>query len=240
MITMKNEVVKQENEVALSFGDLGQFVPENQTAEDILMASILPMNPSSKFVMDGKAVFGELRNSLTEERLAGVNEKYSVIPICIKKQWIVSRMDGGRWVFDHFKKFEEQPNAPYETEFNGVKMKNELVYVLYCLDKNDPTIPVVLNFKGMSRKSGQKIWTMMYTLLRAKGLPPFHKEIDVVPTKEKNDKGTFVILNVSYGETASKQNQETAFFWWENINKNKVTVTEHQLPVNNDDNMVEF
>lgn len=67
---------------------------EDIDTRDLLIGRVLLMQGPSKLVQEEKAKFGEIRNSLTGELLAGRGEKFEFVPFRQNKTWVLLNTSG--------------------------------------------------------------------------------------------------------------------------------------------------
>ena len=65
-----------------------------KVGKDILLAKILPTQPSSEFVTDGKAQIGEFRDSLSGAKLGSIAEPLAFLPFHLEKMLDILEDDG--------------------------------------------------------------------------------------------------------------------------------------------------
>ena len=178
--------------------DLSQYGAEDETVEDILFPRIIPINPTSKFVLEGTAQFGQV---ITDDGvvLCEAGDSFDIIPLLITKTYMVSHKIEGQWKFHAIEAFNGI--RPWEeSHSDGTHVKNELMYNVYCLVNGESDLPHILTFKGMSIRQGKQLYTLMYRRNVMIGLPPFGKSVTITPVKTSNDKGNFMVMEIKAGD----------------------------------------
>lgn len=222
---MSKELKKQESNLpAMTMADWGQ---PQVSSSDIIIPKILCMQGLSELVTDDKAKMGDLVDSLTNEVIGNCNDGIEIIPFHMEKILIVSKHNGSDYEFDHIEpSTPENERLPYEQETPEGKFKNEHCMNFYCLRPNDMSLPYIVSFKGMSRKSGKVLATQMFVKNATAGKVPPAFVMKLTGTKTKNDKGTFMVLNTAPVRESSNEEISVAFNWYKTVNQGGVKVHE--------------
>ena len=201
--------------------DLADYQPTDETIDDIAFPRIIPMNPTSRMVNEGQAVFGTLVDQSNGAVLATADKPLAIVPVYIQKTYMVSKKVGAKFEFVRVEPFDVA-GRPYEYDaLDGDRYKNELCYNVYCLLEGDIDIPYMLTFKGMSVRSGRQIWTLMFRRNLVAGIPPFGRIIHVTPRKDKNPQGVYVVLDVKAGEKINGPILRTADEWFMTLRRSE-------------------
>lgn len=224
-MSKSKELKTQESNVpAMSMADWG--TPQ-VSSKDIVIPKILCMQGLSELVTEDKAKMGDLVDSLTSEVIGNCTEGVEIIPFHMEKIIIVSKHDGSDYQFDHIESSTpENENLPYEQETPDGKFKNEHCMNFYCLRPEDMSLPYIVSFKGMSRKSGKILATQMFVKNAAAGKIPPAFAMKLEGTKTKNDKGTFMVLKTSPVRESNQEEISSAFAWYKTVNQGGVKVHE--------------
>ena len=238
-MSKSKEVTKKESTVpAMSMADWG--APQ-VSSQDIVIPKILCMQGLSELVTDDKAKMGDLVDSLTSEVIGNCAEGIEIIPFHMEKILIVSKHDGSDYQFDRIEPSSPaNENLPYEQDTAEGKFKNEHCMNFYCLRPDDMSLPYIVSFKGMSRKSGKILATQMFVKNAAAGKVPPAFVMKLEGTKTKNDKGTFMVLKTSPSRESSNDEINQAFTWYKTVNQGGVKVhedTQGEAPVVSDDDV---
>jgi hypothetical protein len=230
MSKTKQEVVKKEsNAVALS-QNLDDWGQADMSSQDMIIPKILCMQGLSDLVSEGKAKMGDFADSLSGEVIGSIDKPVKIIPFHMEKIYIISKKESGdRFEFDRIESVEGQ-NYPFEDEVNGVKYKYEYCMQFYCLRPEDTTLPYVVSFKSTSLRSGKVLSTQMFVRNRAAGLVPPAYTMELGGKKEKNDKGTFIIMEAKQAEKTSDELIEQCLNWLRVIKAGKTRVEHEAAP----------
>ena len=198
--------------------DLNEWGVPEISAKDTIIAKIFPMQMMSKKVADGQAVFGEFRDSVTNEKLGDFANPVEFIPISVTKVWIESTLENGKdWKYQKsYGITAENDNLPYGEVIAGVRTKRVRTYNALVLLASEALvgIPRIISFRVSSMRAGQKLLTQMYVANRQAKLSPAAKAMKLVGSKQKNDKGTFVVLDVEVSRNATGEEQAKALEWF--------------------------
>lgn len=237
---MKEVAVKASQDVAVAdnFGDWGAPQPLGQ---DIIIPKILPMQPSSVMVTEGKAAFGEFRDSLSGVKLGSIVEHVEFIPFHVEKFWDIM-VDTGN---DQYKWMKSLPlienpqdanyndNLPWNGEEDGKKIRRVRRMNFYVILPDEvakgSAVPYLLSFKSTSFREGRKIYSQMYMRNQRAKLPPPAYAFKLSGNKTKNDKGTFLIPTIEMGRASSKEEIAECLSWFNLIKKGGVKVDDSDL-----------
>jgi hypothetical protein len=222
------EVVAQvSTAVAAPATDLNEWGMGDVSSRDVIIPKILVMQGLSDLVGEGKAKLGDFVDSITSEVLGSIDKPLSIIPLHMQKSWIISRRKKGESKFE-FERYEDVTSAnegyPLEAADGDDTIKYEYALQFYVLRPEDPTLPYVVTFKSTSTRAGKALATQMYFRNKAAGLAPAAFVMELSSKKEKNDKGTFAVMEVKpKGRTSAEQEKE-ALNWFKVIKAGKTKV----------------
>lgn len=180
--------------------------PPELSSKDTVISKILPMQGMSKKVMDGEAAFGELRDSVTNEKVGDLKNPLTFIPFYLQPVWVESEMVGDKWTYKQtYGITAANDNLKYEE--GNIKRVRTLNFFV-CLVKDleaEKLIPKILSFRVTSLRAGRKLQTQMYNTNAMAKRSPASMVMKLVAEKQQNDKGTFVVLDVqTAGETSER------------------------------------
>lgn len=233
--------VKGENAVSTEVTNLADWGAPMPLGQDIVISKILPMQGMSKFVMDGKAAFGEFRDSLTGAKLGSITEPIPLVPFHVEKFWdILQPNEKGDFKWIRSEPLIENPaekgyndNLPWMDKIDGIETKRVRrmnFFVLRPQEVEDGSaIPYILAFKSTSYKEGKKLFTQMFLRNRKVGLPPPGFNIILAGRKEKNDDGSWVVPEFELGPKSSDAQIIEALNWFKLIQKGKVKIDDSDL-----------
>lgn len=217
---MTKEIVKKE-EMALSTEITDLWKPQAVTASDIIIPKVMVMQGLSELVTEGKAMFGDFKDSLTEATLGGVNAPFEFIPFKLEKLLYVTQRKAGTQ--DKFKMKEVIPlDAESEklawTDFEGdFEIKRTQVYNFYVINPKDTSIPYIIPFKGMSLRNGKVLNTLAFVKSFIDGSFPPANHYTLNGTKTTNDKGTFVVIDAKKGDKSTNAEIQAAALWMKTL-----------------------
>lgn len=235
---------RANNEVAEHVGgDLSDWGHEELSSSDIILPKLLPMQLMSEKVVEGKAQFGEIRDNVDNKLMGSLEKPLEVIPFARDRVFIEfeTAPNSNDKVFKRVVPIvvdRTNPNynddAPYEqTLEDGTKVSRDRTLNFYVLIpdeiKEGSAIPYVLPFRRTSMRGGRKLETQMFMKNRMAGKVPCAYTINIVPEKQKNDKGTFIVLDISTGRAATGDEIETAFYWNKMIKSGQTKVNDSDL-----------
>jgi hypothetical protein len=217
---MSTEVVETKGK-ELATASMADWGMPQVSSKDIIIPKILCMQGLSELVVDEKAKMGDFVDSMTSDILGNYTKKpIQFIPFHLEKIWIISKKTAGSgdYSFDSVVPVTaENEGLRYNEVLNGVEYKREYTMNFYVLRPEDTSLPYIISFKGMSSKSGRILATQMYVRNAAAGLVPPAMIMELSGTKDKNDKGTFIVLNTKPVGESSPEQIAKAFEWYKTV-----------------------
>ena len=236
-MSVTQEVTKTGVNAVITAADAAEWGTKEVSANDLIIPQILTMQGLSQFVVDGKAVMGEFRNSLTAELMG----KYDTAPIevipfhCQEVFAIHAQTDSGSFEYHATEPIVKSPmkpgyndNLPWEdkmliegkmTPIKRIRRYNFFVLLPGEL-KVGGAMPYFVSFKSTSVKEGKKLFNMMYVRNTAAGLTPASYKFKIGGRKDKNDKGTFIVPTVEQSERTTPEELTQALYWFKKLNGN--------------------
>lgn len=220
--------------------DLGAWGENEMDSRDIVLPKILCMQGLSVLVADDKAKMGDFVDSLSSEVIGSINKPVQFIPFHMEKIYIISKKEAGenRYGFDRIEPVTNQ-DYPFTNVIDGVEFKYEYTLQFYCLRPEDTSLPYVLSFKSTSLKTGKVLSTQMYVRNRAAGLVPPAYVMELSGRKEKNDQGTFVVMEVKAGAKSTADQVNECLNWYQTVKSGATKVT-HEEATNHPETSSKF
>lgn len=234
----KGLVKKETAAVALTeVEQAGAWGHKEVSSNDMVVPKILPMQGLSKKVAEGLATMGEFRNSLTNELIGKIESSpFEVIPFhCTEVFDVYERQQDGQFKYKTSTPIVKNPsslgyndNAAWQDVSDGIEIKRVRKYNFFVLLPQEIAegiaMPYVISFKSSSVKEGKKLFTLMYVRSRAMNLSPAAFKIKIDGVREKNDKGIFIVPNISQGHRTSVAEVTAAKQWFDLVGKSTVKV----------------
>jgi hypothetical protein len=191
---------KTSTEVSALSTDLAAWGESAISSRDIVIPKILAMQGLSDLVTEGKARFGEFVDSVTHEVLGSIEKPIEFVPFHLEKVWIVSERKVGddKFEFDRYEEVtaENMNRVQLQETIGDREIKYEYAMQFYVILPSDPAMPKVITFKSTSSRAGRVLSTQMFIRNKAAGLIPPAYIMELGGKKEKNEKGTFVVMEV--------------------------------------------
>ena len=228
---MNNLKVNKDNKVGQRLSQWGARAEVN--TDNFLISKILPMQPTSTLVKDGKAVFGELRDSTTGELLAPVGKSLEFIPIELKEEWLVSELVGKSWEFKETIPYNNSNKSlPKEETVNGVQVKRVHSMEFYVLLLNDLVkgidFPKTISFRSTSLRAGKVLYTQAYVLNPRQWLPPAGMVMSLSTKRVDGDNGSYMVMEVAPVEKTESSYVESAEKWYDLVRVGKAKVDDRE------------
>ena len=235
---MSNEVATRESN--LPSANLAAWGAPQMSTQDIIIPKILPMQGLSVAVAEGRAQMGEFRDSVNNSLLGDLTKPVHCIPFFLQKSWdVLQEQADGQFKFSHSVPVVEDPSKPdyndnwkWEDTKDGLKVKNVRRLNFYVLLPSEveagTAVPYIMSFKSTSIKEGKKLFTQMYMRNIRAGLPPAAFTIKIGGSRQKNDKGIFIVPNYQMDRAATEAELTECLSWIKLIQRGSVKVDETQ------------
>lgn len=222
----KNEVATtQGTEAAIAGQGLDAWGDTNVDSRDVVIPKILLMQSTSEFVGEGTAKLGDFVDQLDKKVIGGFDRPIYVVPFHMEKVWIISKKGTGdsKFVFDRYEPVGTQ-QYPLTERVGDVEWKYEYTQQFYCLRLDDPSLPYVIAFKSTSSKAGKALTTQMYVRNKTAGKIPPAYVMEISSRKEKNDKGTFAVMEVKQSQETPPELIAEAYKWFKTVKSGSARV----------------
>lgn len=226
-MSKKQEIVTgPTTEVAIP--SLNDWGTNDLASKDIVIPKIYCMQGLSDLVAEDKAKMGDFIDSLTSKKLGSISEPLNFIPFHMEKLWEVSKQnEKGDFEFATFEPVTAANiDRAYENNIDGINYKYKYTMRFYVLLENDSSLPYIISFKGTSTQAGKVLATQMFVKNKAAGKVPPAFVMSLAGRKDKNDKGTFAVMEVCPKRETTPQEVNEAFGWFKTINQGGVKIHE--------------
>ena len=207
---MSKEVAKAASKEVAQAQNLADWGEQELSSQDILISKILPMQGLSKMVTERKAQMGEYRDSVTAALHGSVDAPMEFLPFHMKRSWSVSKMVNGKYVYQREEQMtRENEGRQWEENVGGEQFRNVYTYTFFALLPKEiakgGAMPYMLSFSSTSVKAGKKLATQMFVRNKNEGLTPASYVMHLDGQITKNDKGSFIVRDVSLGRKATDE-----------------------------------
>lgn len=207
--------------------------------KDIIIPRILLMQGQSEKVLAGEALFGEFRDSVSNELLGGPKKPLDVIPFSMKKAIFVSEYEpkSKKYVYkETIDATAENEALPWEADgFRRQKVMSFFVLLPSELEKGG-AIPKLISLKSSSMNAAKVIATQMYAINAAAQpwLPPPAYVMTLSVKLDKNDQGNFAVTEAKRGRLSTPEEVQAAFGWFNSIANNEAVKVD-EVPASSTD-----
>lgn len=243
----KKEIEKTSAEVAVvdsrekMLAEMGSELMDEIAVDTghLKVSKILMMQGLSDLVAEDRATPGELRGSLEANLMAKKGEHLELVLFGVKRSWLVSKHDGNRYVFEERLPYNAtNADLEWDVETSEGKFKNQECLSYYALpvdeiNSEDGCIPYLLEMKSTSFKNAKKIETFRAKLAEFKK-PLAFKTVKVWSKSEKNDHGTYYILDAELGRNTTEKELSTAIHWNKMLKERDVHIDDTDLHASNE------
>lgn len=244
-MTKKNEVVKTQSNVPAT--QAPSQSPETVLKSDVVIPKLLLMQALSDLVVEKKAVAGDFVRSLTAEKLGDDKSPVKIIPLTFQNLWMLAEDTTGKgnYEFRGYEP-RTVLNEALEWDYvqNGAKWRRTKVMNLFALlpadieaqaaelkkfeetgempDLDKVLLPVVISFRNTSFKAGKEVVTLFAkaeSLSRqiGKPVPVFGQTLQLGCYLDKNDKGSFYVLETKPAGKTEDGYKEIAASWYNTL-----------------------
>lgn len=209
---MGKEVTKvKAGDLAVHAAEMDAWGSEQEvSSKDVLISKILPMQGLSKLVAARQAQFGEYRDSVTGDLLGSIDEPVPFIPFHCEKFWIVTKKEGDKFTFQGREELTRvNENRQWEEVTPEGTFRYDYTFLFYVIFPKDveegiPT-PYTLQFNRTSVRGGKKLFTQMFIRNKQMSKTPASFVMNLEGSMKENDKGTFVVNDVSVNREATTE-----------------------------------
>ncbi len=209
---MTKEVTNKKNNEVGEALDMSEWGGSPITSQDITLPRILVMQATSEAVTEGKAAFGELRESLNNTKLGDFKTPLEVVPFFLQKVFVEYDVTAGdSWKDKRFLRMTpitpENDDLPFTDEEKTSEGKTIKISRDRCMNyfvllpeemDNGTALPYVLSFRRTSLKAGKKLATQMYIKNKDANKPPPAVMCEISSNRQSNDDGTYSVLDVKF------------------------------------------
>jgi hypothetical protein len=219
------------------------------SSKDIIIPRILLMQPMSPQVTDGKAAFGEWRESLNNELLGKMEDGFEVVPFYMEKVFIeyaITKVAGGKEERKYRASIPITPAneaLPYEGEVldeatgEMIPVSRDRTMNFYVLLKKEleagSAIPYIISFRKTSLQAGKKLTTQMFMKNINAGKTPASVTVKVIAKKQtgvvNGTNVTYAIADIVPTEPTPTAMVSEAFRWLSMVRQGKTKAHEESL-----------
>lgn len=214
---------------AAAWGDM-----PNLTSKDVMLPRVLLMQGMSDLVMEGKATFGELRESLNGELLGKFEQGFDCVPFHMEKVWIEFKVENenGKEKRTFLRSIPITPDneaLPFQDEetlladgkagkagevipIGRDRTMNFFVLLTKELELGS-ALPYVISLSKSSLSCGKKLTTQMYMKNLNAGKTPASMTVHLFAKKDSNDKGTYGVWDMRPVKQTDAKDIAEAFKW---------------------------
>lgn len=205
----------------------------------IIIARILPQQPMSKYVVEGKAMMGDIMESSNGTKLASITQPLEFIPFHHVETWIefevVPPANAAAAATKKFLRMipvaPENDALPLSEVIAGKEISRDRALEYFVLLPSDLAKgikrPYVLSFRRTSSKAGKKLYTTMFVTNPANGRIPAATVCKLSGTRTTNDRGTFIVTDVTEFRDSTNVEMQAAFEWFRTISTSKNVVVDN-------------
>ena len=234
----KHEAVKNLPAVSQDVTAWGQ-APQLST-QDIKLPVLQLVQAMSESAKQGKAREGDFFDTSSDRVIGNIKDGLEIVPIHMNIMWHILHYD------KKMKKYVWASKTPLETNpthknYNDKWKYDETISVdgvateikrerrmefFVLIPSGDSTLPYHLTFKVTSIKAGKQLATQMYVENADAGLVPPARAFILGGHSDKNDKGSFSVMDIKPSRNSSSEEIATAFKWYKLILAGAVQVAD--------------
>jgi hypothetical protein len=119
------------------------------------------------------------------------------------------------------------------TDNEGVLCRRDYTMTCYCLLPSDVKeglpMPYTISFRRTSMRAGKKLFTQMYIRNKQAGKVPPASVMELSAKREKNDQGTYMVLDIAPVRASSNEEIHACFELYKTIQGGSVRVDHSDL-----------
>lgn len=231
-MTKKTELTNTENKLPVDLSTIN-WDADVTDMSDVLIPQLKLMQPGSGLVVDGKAAFGDIINSVTNEVVCKSGGTIDLIPIMIYKEWahweVTTDPKTGKDVSTFLYKEPWAPsnaNYPKTEEKDGKRYAHVAVINCFmCSADNLEELPYLVSFQKTSYTAGRALSTH-FQMGQAKKYIPWSQVFCLSTIKQKRDTQNWCIFDVTSLKQCTTEQYKVAEKWRATLTQSKVQVDE--------------
>lgn len=220
--TEAKDIEKKQDTSLATYGEGAWGAGETSSQEDIILPKILCMQAMSELVTSGQAKMGEFRSSLDGTVLGDEKRPVEFITFLNSKTWTImtNKKFSGQVAFTP--ENESWPLEEVDDKNNVIQRDKSLNF--YCLLASDiakqEAFPFVISFRRTSYTAGKKLTTELAKLKMFRQ-PSATVVFTLSCTRETNDKGTFMVLDVNKVRKSTSEEIAACWQWYQALGSAK-------------------
>lgn len=200
---------------------------------DLVVPKILCMQGLSTLVSEGKAVMGEIRDSMNGKKLGDSKEALEIIPFHVNKTWVIFEEINGKLQYkEQVPQTAENFNWPWEDMVNGVKVRRDQSINYFVLlpweIKEEIYFPYMISFRRTSYLAGKKLETARVKY-GAFSKPVFVKTFNLHAVRKENELGKFYIFDITENRKTTDEEIKAVERWKSVIESTNIRVDDSDL-----------
>lgn len=210
------------------------------STQDIKLPVLQAVQAMSDSAKAGKAKEGDFFDSSSARVIGNINDGLEIIPIHMNIVWHIFHYDkkAKKYLWNSKTPLETNPSSSnyndkwkYEevisVDGTPTEIKRERHMEFFVIvPKGDSSLPYQLTFKVTSIKAGKQLATQMYIENAAAGLVPPARAFILGGHIDKNDKGSFSVMDIKPSRNSTESEIASAFKWYKLILAGAVQVAE--------------
>ena len=191
------------------------------TSRDVVIPKLVPLNFMSEKVKNKLGAYGDLRDTLNNEKLGDLETPVEFIPFYIEKTWmefdvVTNKAGAKKREFKQVVKIDHTNDAlPYVDE--AANIERDRVVNVYCLlpkqIEEGNSFPYVIPFRRTSVKAGNKVITQIMRNERM-GKVPAAVAMLLSARSVANDDGEFVVLDTTTSRATTAKEMADCLEWY--------------------------
>jgi hypothetical protein len=200
-------------------------------AKDYLIPSLLLMQSTSELVKQELARTGEVRDSVSHNKIMEKGKKLEFIPFSVHKTWISLTAKGNKFL-RQVPYTVENCGWPREQIIDGVEVVNYETLNYYVLlpeeVKTGMFVPYILSFRSTNYRAGKTLETARAKLQEFKK-PLAYKTFELSAVPQENDKGSWFAYRVAEARNSTAEELMAVKKWYDIVKSGRTKVDESAL-----------
>lgn len=207
---------------------------EEILSSNVVIPKLLLMQALSDFVVEKTAESGDFIRQSTREKVGNFKEGVELIPLTFTNIWILKEKIGNKFEWRGMEPMTAaNQDLPWNFEKNGGQWTRTKCLNVYALlpkdikgemaelekakngempDPDKALLPVVIQFRVTSFPAGKDVVTQ-FAKAKKFGLPGYVSTLKLSAYLEKNDQGSFYVMDVKTAGPTPKEYHATCEYW---------------------------
>jgi hypothetical protein len=167
---------------------------------DLEIPKLMLMQNTSELVGAEEASFGDMINTMSNEKLGDFSQPVEIVPLKLFKTLRIYDISGKQPKFLRAEPLDPVNEAlPWEGNEGGIAIKRVKNMNFFILLKSEieagTAFPLVVSFKSTGMQAGKQLATQLFRMV-ALGQLPYSQSVTLMANKEKKETNTYAVFKI--------------------------------------------